>query len=497
MVAVTFAQDASTQNETTQPDSAVVTNTPPEASSESLQDVQRQVKRLLPKVRPAVVAMEGGSGVIVSKDGWVVTASHVAGRPGRKIWVQLANGLRWPAVTYGSDQGADTALVKLTGHDQWPFAALGDCSKIQAGQWCLGLGYPFSFDRSKPAAARLGRVTMVSAERLVSDMPIMGGDSGGAVFNLQGQLIAVHSTIKQDIQQNHHVPVQVFVDQWSSLVAQKVVAKERELSGDGGEVDAEQAASRFGRNANEVVSVVDAVREKIEPALVRLGTAGGQNGQLDFSISSLGTIVSKDGLVVAKYSELKQPIVAKRAGGVGESIAGKLLAIDPSKDLALIKFEPAAGLPFVPISMAGREQQDAVEQSNKMAPAVKKDALSGTIVFSLLGRPEKRSEHKSTRLGTTIGVVMVEPQAFFGLDSIEFDRWGGGPFSGRRFGFGRVIAHDSVIGPQDCGGPLVGVDGQVLGINISRAMRSTSYAIPIEDVKAFVLLIRPNAKLND
>lgn len=75
------------------------------------------------------------------------------------------------------------------------------------------------------------------------------------------------------------------------------------------------------------------------------------------------------------------------------------------------------------------------------------------------------------------------------------DRWGGGPYSDRRFGFGPVIVHDSVIAPEDCGGPLVDVQGNVIGINISRSMRVASFAINIEDVFLFIKSRAPETRL--
>ncbi len=58
------------------------------------------------------------------------------------------------------------------------------------------------------------------------------------------------------------------------------------------------------------------------------------------------------------------------------------------------------------------------------------------------------------------------------------DHWGGGPFSARRSGFPSVLPHDSVVHPGECGGPLVDTDGKIVGINIARALRVTTYAIP-------------------
>ena len=75
------------------------------------------------------------------------------------------------------------------------------------------------------------------------------------------------------------------------------------------------------------------------------------------------------------------------------------------------------------------------------------------------------------------------------------DRWGGGPFSERRFGFHQVISHDSVIEPEQCGGPLVDLEGNVLGINIARAMRVASFAIPLHEVESFVRIVAPEIQL--
>ena len=62
------------------------------------------------------------------------------------------------------------------------------------------------------------------------------------------------------------------------------------------------------------------------------------------------------------------------------------------------------------------------------------------------------------------------------------DHWGGGPFSARRTGFPTVLPHDSVIHPTECGSPIVDTDGKIVGINIARALRVTTYAVPADVV---------------
>ena len=68
----------------------------------------------------------------------------------------------------------------------------------------------------------------------------------------------------------------------------------------------------------------------------------------------------------------------------------------------------------------------------------------------------------------------------------SMDRWGGGPFSERRFNFPEVLAHDSVVAPNNVGGPLVDSYGNVIGLNVSRALRVTTYAIAASDMQRLI-----------
>ncbi len=79
-------------------------------------------------------------------------------------------------------------------------------------------------------------------------------------------------------------------------------------------------------------------------------------------------------------------------------------------------------------------------------------------------------------------VTLGKPPA----DSAPQDHWGGGPFSVRRGGFPEVLTHDTIIRPAQCGGPLIDTDGKVVGINIARALRVSSYAVPAETVQRLV-----------
>ena len=70
------------------------------------------------------------------------------------------------------------------------------------------------------------------------------------------------------------------------------------------------------------------------------------------------------------------------------------------------------------------------------------------------------------------------------------DAWGGGPFSDRRSGFPQVLPHDTPLQPKNCGGPLVDTEGRAVGINIARALRVTTYALPARIVQETVTALK-------
>ena len=222
---------------------------------------------VLASVAESVVAMNGGSGVIVSRDGWVLTASHVCERPGRRIQVRLANGIEWPAKTYGVDQQKDTGMAKLLGDHVWPFVPVDQDAAVEPGDWCVVMGYPWDTETLKTPAVRLGRVTEVGDSRIVTDVPIIGGDSGGPVFDINGQLLAVSSRIRLDVNQNIHIPVATYVRQFDALKREGFVRTVDVKKN--GPIDV-SLARKLGRNAAEVQDAVVGLVVKSRPSVVRL-----------------------------------------------------------------------------------------------------------------------------------------------------------------------------------------------------------------------------------
>jgi serine protease Do len=190
-----------------------------------LEEMQRHLKAVLKKVMPATVCVQvgsgSGSGVIISEDGYVLTAGHVSGTPDRTCTVIFPDGKRVKGKTLGYNKGIDSGLVKISEPGKYPFVGMGDSSKLKVDQWCVTLGHPGGFRPGRTPVLRLGRVISSSKSIIRTDCALVGGDSGGPLFDLSGRVIGIHSRISWDITANLHVPVNTYKETWEDLTAGK------------------------------------------------------------------------------------------------------------------------------------------------------------------------------------------------------------------------------------------------------------------------------------
>jgi serine protease Do len=193
---------------------------------DDLRALQTQVKAVLAKVLPCTVGVRigqaQGSGVIVSKDGYVLTAGHVSGQPDREITIVLPSGKTVKAKTLGSNQAIDSGLIKITEEGDWPFVEMGNSGDLKRGQWCIAAGHPGGFKKGRTPVVRLGRVLFVSEGLVRTDCAIVGGDSGGPLFDLDGKVIGIHSRISNKLTENIHVPVDTYRNTWDRMVKGEV-----------------------------------------------------------------------------------------------------------------------------------------------------------------------------------------------------------------------------------------------------------------------------------
>jgi serine protease Do len=187
-----------------------------------LKAMQNHVKELTAKVLPCTVGVQigqaWGSGVIVSKDGYVLTAAHVAGGPKRGAMFMLNDGRVVRGTTLGLNRGIDAGLMKITDKGEYPYMEMGISDKLEEGSWCLAVGHPGGYQKDRGLVVRLGRVLLSQDGAITSDCTLVGGDSGGPLFDMNGKVIGINSRIAGAITANLHVPIDAFHDGWDRMV---------------------------------------------------------------------------------------------------------------------------------------------------------------------------------------------------------------------------------------------------------------------------------------
>lgn len=142
--------------------------------------------------------VSGGSGFIISQDGYVITNHHVVDEAD-EVRVTLKDRREFKAKVVGSDQQSDVALLKIDATGL-PTVALGDSDRVKPGQWAVAIGSPFglSYTVTAGVVSAVGR-NLNPDQRYVpfiqNDLAINRGNSGGPLFNLDGQVIGINSQI--------------------------------------------------------------------------------------------------------------------------------------------------------------------------------------------------------------------------------------------------------------------------------------------------------------
>lgn len=149
----------------------------------------------------------GGSGVVISPDGYALTNFHVVQPAGNYMKCSMADDKLYDAVVVGIDPVGDVALIKLLGRSDFPAAPLANSDLVRAGDWCFAVGNPFLLATDFQPTVTYGMVSGVHryqypsgtlieyADCIQTDASINPGNSGGPLFNAKGEVIGINGRI--------------------------------------------------------------------------------------------------------------------------------------------------------------------------------------------------------------------------------------------------------------------------------------------------------------
>lgn len=193
-------------------------------SLEELQLLEDQIQKHRQQMIDSTVAVlvdrtsSQGSGVVINEEGYILTAAHVISRRGIPATIFFADGTVADAETLGVDHETDAGVLRIVEKGKWAFSKMAEAEATRVGDWCVATGHPGGHRRDRPPVIRIGRVNQMKEGSMVrTDATLVGGDSGGPLFNLKGEVIGINSRIGVSTSWNLHVPVGVYHADWKNL----------------------------------------------------------------------------------------------------------------------------------------------------------------------------------------------------------------------------------------------------------------------------------------
>lgn len=188
--------------------------------------IQELLQKSKDKARAATVGIKkgssSGSGVIISKDGLILTAAHVSAGVNQELTVIMEDGKKYKARSLGLNSDNDAAMIQIIEKGTFPFVNIEpekerNNASTKLGDWVFALGHSGGFDKARGSGLRLGRLVRTAENTVQSDCTLIGGDSGGPLFDMNGMLIGIHSRVGAATEMNMHVPMHVFHTHWDTM----------------------------------------------------------------------------------------------------------------------------------------------------------------------------------------------------------------------------------------------------------------------------------------
>ena len=250
-----------------------------------------------------------GSGVIISKDGYIVTNNHVVDGAD-ELTVTLNDNQEFSARIIGADKTTDLALIKIDGKNL-PAITIANSENVRVGEWVLAVGNPLGLNNTVTAGIISAKARSLGANGVESfiqtDAAINAGNSGGALVNTRGELVGINAMLYSQTGSNIGYGFAI-----PTAIMNKVVADIKEY----GTVQ----RAMIGVSGTDVKNYVDSEKDKGEN--IDLGTMEGvyvaevvEGGAAEEAGIEKGDVItSVDGKQVTKMAELQEVIAQKRPG---------------------------------------------------------------------------------------------------------------------------------------------------------------------------------------
>ena len=485
------------------------------------------------------------SGVLVTADGYILSAAHATVTGGSYL-VELPDGRKYRGTALGRISVVDAAMLKIdTVKGVLPYCETGWSYDLKINQPCLSIAYPASLNELKNPVVRLGYIarTITPEGKMQTTCLMEPGDSGGPVFDLYGRVIGLHSKIESSLKVNLENPIDNYLKYWSVL-KKKVDVKddypdpekigtdplERKLDQEAAVIPFPQLLKSFNNKYQHTSVGIKSTLGSVDLAAWGSVVSFKNNRKTVYIVSKssivgdhplvntadaktlVATVLKRDpenDLVLLTAKGLEEGIVlnieepdwlhrregafvispsftdSTRIGVLGnDAVEVKLLTrpvlgiIATAPDSNTVKI---IGFSVSIVQQYGLEVDDVIDALNGV-PVVSMKQLNAYVSGM---KPGDAAVYDLTRANKKLRIYSVFQKMPKAVNKHVADTFDGG-MSLRNEGFNWVFVHDSMVRPEECGGPVFDLKGNFCGINIARISRTSTIALPSSIIAAFV-----------
>ncbi|MDO5969873.1 trypsin-like peptidase domain-containing protein [Flavivirga aquimarina] len=521
---------------------SVFTSTSFDDSNSKTFELEKRIQKIYKKVLKSTVTINNNAtGVLISKDGYILTAGHVVLIAEKKeISITMSDGSTYSATPLGKDIKGDYALLKIIEKGTWDYLELGSSSNLGNDEACLMFGHSNGYQSDRPALMRIGFYKGTKElGYLKTSCIMMPGDSGGPLVDLNGKVIGLCSHIAPSMEDNFYTPIDPVKENWTKLTNGETFNLKNPQEPQFPENNDVTPPSIIGKpfslegGKEYLINNIAKSAKNIHKSVVKIKSTIN-----DKEIKTYGTIINSKGYIVAKASQVnKDKITCELYNGTTTS--AKIIGIDKSNDLIVLQIASkkitAINIPKKTDTSVGKligaaSFKEDIKYSGVISAPVRKISaeapshgfLGAALTFSnkvfvifdggaaMLGglkrgdviikfddtkiesSDDRISFLETTRVNQKLKVTVLregkeeivhvtllkEDPKRIRKRHIAYDI----DISDRKSDFTQAFTHDMPIEVYESGTPVVDINGNVIGINIAKENRTTSFAIPINIV---------------